>query len=308
MRIVFWHSDKPRERLLADAFAQGARAHGDVVQLHALEPEPRVVDCDVACMVGVKSRELFRAYFNAGSHVLYFDKGYTRHAARSPVKLWEYWRVALDAHQPTERLQRMTLTAGDRWDRLGLVLQPWRRGNNSPEAGTVSELAAATREATGNAPGHIVLAGSSQKYHDFYGLKDPTSWARKVVAALREETRREIVYRPKPSWKEAVPIDGTRFSNGAETIDDVLKGAWALVTHGSNACFESVLAGVPVIALGDAVAKPISSTAISDIESPRLASYVERLQWAARLAYWQWTMPEFASGEAWKFLRPQVFG
>lgn len=308
MRIAFWHSDKPRERLLADAFAQGARAHGDVVEFHPLEPEPRVVDCDVACMVGVKSRELFRAHFNAGSHVLYFDKGYTRHAARSPVKLWEYWRVALDAHQPTDRLQRMTLTNGDRWDRLGLVMQPWRRANDTVDTTTLSDLEVVRRAVAGSAPGHIVLAGSSQKYHDFYGLKDPTSWARKVVAALRAETRREIVYRPKPSWKDAVPIEGTRFSSGEESIEEVLAGAWAVVTHGSNACFEAVLAGVPVVVLGDAVAKPISSTAISEIESPRLAPYIDRLQWAARLAYWQWTMPEFASGEAWRFLRPQVFG
>jgi hypothetical protein len=304
---VFWHSDKPRERLLADAFAQGARAHGDVVELHPLEAEPRVLDCDVACMVGVKSRELFRAHFNAGSHVLYFDKGYTRHASPSPVKLWEYWRVALDAHQPTDRLARMPPPGVGRWDRLGLVMQPWRRGNEEDTA-TVSELAQVSREHARKAPGHILLAGSSQKYHDFYGLKDPTSWARKVVAALREETKREIVYRPKPSWKDAVPIEGTRFSSGAETIDEVLAGAWAVVTHGSNACFEAVLAGVPVVALGDAVAKPISSTTLDAIESPRRASYVERLQWAARLSYWQWTMPEMATGQAWAFLRPQVFG
>lgn len=285
MRICFWHSDKPRERLLADAFATGARMHGDVVELRSLEPEPVVADCDVACMVGVKSRELYRAHFSAGAHVLYFDKGYTRHAAASPVKLWEYWRVALDGHHPTAKLMN-TPRAGDRWDRLGLVFKPWHKRSD----------------------GHIVIAGSSQKYHDFYGLKEPTAWTKKLVAALRVETRREIVYRPKPSWKDAVPIEGTRFSSGAETIEDVLANAWAVVTHGSNACFEAVLEGVPCVVLGDAVAKPISSTNVADIENPRRASYQERLQWAANLAYCQWTMPELASGEAWAVLRPQVFG
>lgn len=285
MKITFWHSDKPRERLLADAFATGARAHGDTVELRPLEPEPVVADCDLACMVGVKSRELFRAHFNAGAHVLYFDKGYTRHAAASPVKLWEYWRVALDSHQPTDGLMAKNMLDG-RWQRLDLVFQPWRKAG----------------------PGHIVIAGSSAKYHEFYGLKEPTAWARKLVAALREETKREIVYRPKPSWKDAVPIEGTRFSPGSESIEDVLRGAWCVVTHGSNACFEAVLNGIPCIITGNGVARDISSTALAEVEAPRLASYQERLQWGANLAYWQWTMPEMASGEAWQFLRPRVFG
>lgn len=284
MRVCFWHSDKPREHLLANAFAEGVRTHpDDTITMRPLLPTVEVADCDVACMVGVKSRELYRAHWDKGVHVIYLDKGYTRHAAPGPVKLWEYWRVAVDGHHPTQTLMNIARPE-DRMDRLGLLMQPWRRSG----AG-------------------IVIAGSSQKYHDFYGLRDPTAWATKLVRFIQANfPKRPIIYRPKPSWRDAVPIPGSTFSQGGE-IGDVLQGAWALVTHGSNAVFEAVLGGIPCIVLGDAVAKPISSTRMEELETPRLATYAERNQWAANLAYCQWTLPEFASGEAWRVIRPQIF-
>jgi hypothetical protein len=284
MRVVFCHSDKPREHLLADAFAEGVRAHGDTCEMRALTPEPQTVLAEVACMVGVKSRELYRAYHDQGTHIVYLDKGYARHARPGPVKVWEYWRASLDAHHPTQFLGKPDMPA-DRSDDLGLVLKPWRKSGD-----------------------RIVVAGSSQKYHDFYGLRHPTQWAQKLVKQIRAAMpAAQIVYRPKPSWKEAVPIEGTKFSRSGD-IFDVLEGAWCLVTHGSNAVFEAVCEGVPCVVLGDAVAKPISSTSVEDVANPRLASYQERHQWLANLAYWQWTLPEFASGAAWGFIRPKIYG
>jgi hypothetical protein len=285
MRVVFCHSDKPREQLLADAFADGVlRNPADTCELRALTPDHAAVPCDVACMVGVKSRELYQNYFDQGTHVVYLDKGYTRHARPGPVKVWEYWRVALDAHHPTKQLMSTDRPA-DRADDLGIVLKPWRKKG-----------------------GAIVIAGSSQKYHDFYGLRHPTQWAQKLVKQIRAVAPdREIVYRPKPSWREAVPIEGTTFSRDGD-IYDVLAGAWCLVTHGSNAVFEAVCEGIPTVVLGDAVSKPISSTNLEDIPNPRLATYQERHQWLANLAYWQWTMPELAAGKVWEFLRPKIYG
>ena len=284
MRVVFCHSDKPREHLLADAFSEGVRRHGDECSLQALTPDHATVPAEVACMVGVKSRELYQAYYQQGTHIVYLDKGYTRHARPGPVKVWEYWRVSIDAHHPTAYLERPDMP-DDRLDDLGLVLKSWRKKGD-----------------------HIVLAGSSQKYHDFYGLRHPTQWAQKVVKQIQNAAPgRRIVYRPKPSWKEAVPIEGTEFSRQGD-IYDVLENAWALVTHGSNAVFEAIVEGVPCIVLGDAVAKPISSSTIEEIESPILACYAARHQWLANLSYWQWTMPELAGGQAWDFLRPKIYG
>lgn len=284
MKIVFFASDKPRERILADAFGYGVRKHGDEFSVTPLTPELVPVDADVVCMVGVKSRELFKMHQQAGTHVVYLDKGYVREAAKSPVKLWKYWRVAMDDHQPTERLMRRELP-WERWDDLRIVLPAWRK--------------------TGT---HVLIAGSSEKYHQFYGLHHPTKWANKLVKALRGFTDRPIVYRPKPSWRDAEPIEGTRYSRGEETIADALADCHVMVTHGSNACFEAQLGGIPTITLGPAVTNPISSRGQDSVEDPYLASYSERQRLLQNLAWWQWTLPEMAQGACWEFLKQEVYG
>lgn len=280
MRVAFLHSDKPREGLLADAFLAGAEKHGHTTAAVLLGDDSFAGKFDVVCMVGVKSRELFAAHQRAGSMVVYLDKGYSRHRG-SVGRTWEYWRVAVNAHQPTKFLDREF--PPDRWAQLGLEIAEWR------ESGT-----------------HVVLAGSSAKYHEFYGLKEPTAYMRGIVRELRHITERPLVYRPKPSWREAVPITKTRFSGSEESIGDVLADAWALITHGSNACFEAILSGIPCIVLGDAAAKPLSSTKLSDVEAPYLASRKQRLRWAQALAYHQFTQAEFASGAAWDVIKEEV--
>lgn len=285
MRITFWHSDKPREQVLADAFAEGARARGDTVTLRALTPEHEPApDTDVAVMVGVKSKELFWKHWHSGVHTIYIDKGYTRHTVPGPIKIWEYWRVSVDAHHPTKKMLTRPKPF-DRMEKLELELKPWRTKGK-----------------------HIVFAGSSAKYHDFYGLSDPTEYAEKFIRRSRGYTRREIIYRPKPSWRDAAPIKGSTYSELPETIDDILKGAWCLVTHGSNACFEAMLMGIPSIVFGDAVVKPISSVAMEDLEKPFLANDDTRRQWLANLCYYQWTLGEFASGQAWDHIRQDIYG
>lgn len=284
VKVCFFRSEKPREGLLADAFVRGLIEHGDDGVVRRLTGETQLAsDCEVAVMFGVKSREAFHANWGAGVHTIMLDKGYTRHRRSGPVKTWEYHRVAVDGHQPTAYLGKVNHPS-DRFERLGLEVKPWRASGE-----------------------HILLAGSSQKYHDFYGISDPTRFWTKAVKRL-SGTEREIVYRPKPSWRDAVPIEGTRFSDSGETIADVLAGAHAMVTHGSNACFEAMLAGVPAIVLGDGVTKKISSTRLEDIESPRLAGDEERTQLLCNLAYSQFTLSEFASGEAWSHIRPIIYG
>jgi hypothetical protein len=284
VKVCFWHSDKARERVLSDAFLAGVRAHGDETWERPLLPEVEVEDkCDIAVMVGVKSRELFRQHWRAGINTVMLDKGYTRHSVGGGIRAWEYWRVAVNAHHPTHYLMKVA-RPHDRLAQLDLTLKPWRTEGS-----------------------RILFAGSSAKYHDFYQLPEPTTFAKKYIRRIRGITKREVLYRPKPSWKEAVPIDGTTWAVGG-SIYDQLQNTWAVVTHGSNAVFEAVLEGVPCIVVGDAVAKPISSTEVEDLRNPKLASDEERTQWLANLAYCQWTQAEFACGEAWNYIRPQIYG
>jgi hypothetical protein len=286
MRIGFLSSDKPREHLLADAFLLGARRHGHKTEVLPLTGEPFVGNYDVACMVGVKSRDLFHAHQVAGCRVIYLDKGYCRQKAIAGGHGWEYWRVSLNDHHPSRRLGELRQPS-DRWDQLGLAFKPWRRQKSR---------------------GAILLAGSSAKYHDFYGLRDPNGWARRTVNELEPYAHgRSFVYRPKPSWHDGAPISNAEFSGPTEVLSKHLVGAYALVTHGSNACFEAVLEGVPSLILGNGVARPISSTAIPDLEKLRLATDAERQQWLANIAYFQWTLHEMSRGDAWDFISSEIY-
>lgn len=283
MKVAFLHSDKAREEALAAAFLSGAARHGCETAAIPLGDESEAMRFDVLAMVGVKSRERFHDYRAAGKHVVLLDKGYSRHH-RPGARTWEFWRLAIDAHQPTAAVATLDCPT-DRLEAVGWEPKPWRTQGS-----------------------HVVLAGSSEKYHAFHGIDHPTRFARKVVTGLRKSTERAITYRPKPSWHDAVPIRKAHFSQSPETLAFLLESAWALVTHGSNACFDALMAGVPSIVLGDAVARPISSTSLDDIESPRLATDAEKRRWLANLAYWQWTEDEYRSGEAWAFLKDQFHG
>lgn len=284
MRIAFLASDKPREQLLADAFLQGVRRHGHTTETIPLGTENRIGTYDVAVMVGVKSRELFNTHRTAGVPVIYMDKGYSRHKAENGRKGWEFWRVSVDHHHPTDRLATITMPS-DRWDRLGFRIKPWR---------PVSKA------------GPIILAGSSAKYHEFYGLKEPTTFAKDLVRDIRAVSNRPIVYRPKPSWREAVPLKKTAFSRLPETLDDLLKTAHVLVTHGSNACFEAMLAGVPSVVTGAGVTRDLGSIDIAEVEAPQMCSDPARLRLFHNLAWFQWTASEMASGAAWDFIGTEI--
>ena len=275
MKVVFFASDKPREQQLAEAFLSGARYYRHDAVQRALCAEPKVNDADVVAMVGVKSRALFEKVQAAGAIPIMLDKGYVR-TRRAGARIWEYWRVSVGAHHPTQTSLMSRKMPSDRFEALELEISPWRaRGNQ------------------------IVIAGSSAKYHAFYGLPDPNAYYLDLVAGLQARSNRPVIYRPKPSFKDARPIAGTEFSSGDENIVDALWGAHALVTHGSNACFEAALLGVPSIILGDAVAAPLSSRSIDDIEGPLRG---KREQWFANLAYHQFTEDEFRDGLAWSHI------
>lgn len=284
MKIAFFSSDKPRERILADAVLKGAAKHGHETLLVPLGQELEPGSYDVICICGVKSIHRWHAHRRAGTTMVMFDKGYSRDNRTGAQGKWEYWRVSVNAHHPTDRLMSRDYPA-DRWNRLGLEIKPWRKRGHQ-----------------------IVIAGSSEKYHSFEGLDDPTGFATGIVEKIRKRgCARPIVYRPKPSWDGAVKIPDTIWSSGRETIQDVLRNAWCLVTHGSNACFEAMLAGIPTIILGNAVTRPISTTSLALIESPKCEADPARLKLACALAYHQWTKPEFTSGLAWEYLLAEIY-
>lgn len=267
MKIVFYASQKPREQRLARAFKDGAIKAGHSVTIR--HTDDITFDCDLACMVGVKSIRLWHTMRATDIRTMMFDKGYSRHKKGS---CWEYWRIALDGHQPSHETLSLKGYGKKRFARLGFNVKPWRESGE-----------------------HILIAGSSEKYHNFHGLATPTMYAQTIVNQLRKYTDRPIIYRPKPSWRDAVPIKGASFSAGKHPLESDLKNCHAIVTHGSNTCFDAAMNGIPSIVLGQGVLRPISSRNLSEIEDPELCV---RNKLFNALAYHQWTLEEFSSGEA----------
>lgn len=84
------------------------------------------------------------------------------------------------------------------------------------------------------------------------------------------------------------------------SLEEDLSGAELAVTFNSNSGVDAALAGVPVHAEDEgSMALPVASREYSVIRP-------NRSQWAARLAWYQWTMDEIARGEAWMRLREIV--
>jgi hypothetical protein len=282
VKVVFYASEgKKFDETLAARMGKGVKRRGDAYEVlpikGVVEPLP---DTDVAILAGVKggSKPCFEAHRRAGRHAIILDKGYTRLRGGELGTL--YWRLSVDDFQPHAYLRAGR--PGDRWERLGMTVLPmWKKDH-----------------------GQVLFCGSSQKYCDWHGLGDATEYARRTLKQLSRLTDRELVYRPKPSWGGAVPVRGFRYSSHEEKFVAELDRTFCVVTFGSNAAFEAVLAGVPALVLGDGIARPLCRTRLEDVGDPLYPTTAEVRQVGCDIAYCQWTLEEMASGECWDHVRP----
>lgn len=322
MKIVFYAADKPREHMLAGALKLGARAHGDDLEVRRTADFGEVLDgperkypgpspdTDVACCFGVKgrSREIYEMHRGMNIATLMFDKGYTRDKGDNGHTL--YSRISVNAPDPSAYMM-LTRRPDDRWKRIERNMPiPERRPH-----------------------GHVLICSSSEKYHEFHRLPTPHEWAVNLVGKIKKLCGNQIIYRPKPSSTQnqfgivdtddpaelraalehynAVMIRnksvaGASFSNGASKIADALRGCHVVITHGSAASMDAVMAGVPVITLGGAVARPVAETDLDKIEKPHLPTEGARMAWLWAMSYCQWTVSELKSGEAWLQLKEEI--
>lgn len=153
--------------------------------------------------------------------------------------------------------------ADDRFKQLGVTIEPWRKTGRS-----------------------IIVCPPTDFFAAAHGCEN---WLDETLARLRLETDRPIVIRAKPRAGEPfVPLR------------EALQNAHALVTHSSNVAIEAACLGTPVFVSPTSAAAPIGLTDIGMIEAPR---YPKRDGWLAHLAYSQFTLEEFASGEAWNIMQ-----
>ena len=87
-------------------------------------------------------------------------------------------------------------------------------------------------------------------------------------------------------------------------IQEDLNDCWCTVTYTSGSAVDSVLHGVPNIALGTGnMARPVSGHSLSEIENPYKG---DKTDWLNKIAHCQWSIKEFESGECWQHVRKSL--
>lgn len=274
LAIVYTASGR-RSAAVADAMAAGMKRCG-VKVVRRTEAQYRGPEGDVAVFYGLEGK-LLRAlgdYPAEGGTAVHLDLGiWQRHAGG---RYRGFHRVAVNGRWSQPHLSGIR-RGPERLRRLGVAVEPWRHAPH----------------------GRILLAGMGEKAALHVGHA-AEAWERRAIAAIRGVTARRIVYRPKPSWLGARPIEDVDYEAPVRDID--WRDTWCLVTHHSNAAVEAIAAGVPAIVAEG----PAAEMALRDparVEWPWRPD--GRAQWLQDLAWWQWDIAEMGEGSCWRWLRDE---
>lgn len=272
--IVFYAPHNRRSRMVGAAMERGIRAAGFRTRMTPSTQHRNADMGDFAVFYGLADGldRVLRAYRASGRRAVYMDLGWWDRRKRNRYD--GNHKLAVNDRHPTPFLGGMRRSP-ERFESLGLTIEPWQDPTR----------------------GHIVIAGMSAKGARAEGYESQ-QWERSAVRRLRQFTDRRIVYRPKPNWDGASPIEGTKFERKVPLAES-LRGAWAVVTHHSNVGVDAILAGIPVFT-DEGVATLMGHTDLAKIESPRRPANREQFLW--NLAHWQYDVEEMRRGDAWRFL------
>ena len=229
-------------------------------------------------IAGQAARIIFDQYLAAGKHVLFFDKGYTRVDAlkRSMV------RVAIDSFQPLAYLDKIARPL-DRLRLTGVVAEPYYK---LPKGDS------------------ILFDGATNKYCQWYGLGNQVDWGTSIIERIRQHTDRIVIYRPRPDHNPTPVIYDVHTS--LCPLQEDLSRAHVVVSHGGNLGWDAVVAGRPHFAIDISIARPMSETRWSHLDTPYVPVNGARQQWMANVCYCQWTFDELADGAGWRIIKQQL--
>jgi len=135
----------------------------------------------------------------------------------------------------------------------------------------------------GQVPGDMSLQG-----------KDLKPWCAQTAKAAERAYGLPVVFRPHPVSVERGLVQGI---SGVETdlgdLQESLDGAALVITWNSNTAVDALLAGKPALTFdAGSMAWDVSGHEVGDM------LFLDRSEWAAKLACKQWTLDEIASGNA----------
>jgi len=172
-----------------------------------------------------------------------------------------------------------------------------------------------------NSSGHILillqLPGDASLRDSNHG-----EWLLDTVEQIRKITQRKIMIRFHPAMSEKGhenffgDVGKIVFKNYKEvywsdgidrTLQQDLKEAKTCVTYSSGSAIDSVVYGIPTIAIDEGnFAYPICSKSIDAVENPIKAEKETVMQWLQDLSYCQWNRAEMANGRAWVHIYSKI--
>jgi hypothetical protein len=177
----------------------------------------------------------------------------------------EYFRITRNArmHDGLGEPQR------DRLAEFGVNIKPWRRSGSK-----------------------ILVILQSDVYHGYLTGGTAAKWADRIFAELRNHTKRTVAICPKPHPRMV--------HKEISAFDHCLDDAWAVVGFDSSTMVKALVAGVPVISLGQSMASSMGRASLADIEDPLYPD--DRERWLNVLLCNQWTYDEMGDGTIWRAL------
>lgn len=273
MKIVIYAPRQGHQLRHADLFAAGLKRHGIAA---ARQPSHCAIDCDLAVFWGHRQTGVMARQHATGGRYLVMERGYLGDRLAWTSLGYDGLNGRADFCLPDavdpERFRRHHAPA----------MRDWAL----PGDGRYALL-------LGQVPTDAALRGV-----------DFLDWCRRAAAEIQAETGLDVVFRPHPLARHALPVAGTRILAGARsdgTLAAALEGAALAVTWNSNSGVDAVLAGVPTVTMDrGAMAWPVAAHAIGPAA---LMQRPDRTDWAARLAWCQWTADEIGNGDAWDRLK-----
>ena len=243
-------------------------AHGVGKQSTPLESWRYEDSTDPIMLRGIMKHKIIKQCWADKRPFRYMDSGYlgNRPGAGNPHGWKIYHRIVPNNLQHDQVLPRPP----DRWHRLGLKIAPQQHGSC------------------------ILIVAPDEKPCKFYDIELDT-WLAQTIDTIKQHTDRPIVVRDRTR---------SRTERKTNRVENALTDVHAMVTFNSIAATESVLAGVPVFVLAPCnAARPVANLDLAHIDNPWWPDQDQIQAWANHLAYGQFHIDEFKTGQAERILK-----
>ena len=270
-------ANRIRNKQLYYALKKGIKKHGDKLIYYATPESNCSPKEDIRFIIG----NLDKKQCVDGIHRFVFDKGYDRKNITGSK--WLHWSIRYMPDWPETRL--LINAPHDRIKTIRMKLLPRKK------SGTI-----------------ITVATSSQKYCNHHHLGNATEYATDIIRQIKEKSNRKIWYRPKPSFTDATPINGTHYNRtkGSRAMKTLFNKTRILITDGSHIGARSVINGVPAITLDGGIGHSVTGHSLDNLEDPYWPDEKKRKNWFADIGYSHYSIPEIESGLAWEIMKQKL--